>query len=159
LGFDVLRTAPDQSPHGVIATVICSLGNEEEKAVRAALDADVGLIAVVASRRRGTAMIESMGLGEAEQARIRTPAGLDIGARTPPEIALSILGQIVQAVRVEGLVAPEREIVGLPQQAIDPVCGMTVVVVADTPHFRLGDTDYWFCNPGCRDHYAAQAAV
>lgn len=159
LGFDVLRTAPDQSPHGAIATVVCSLGQEEEKAVRVALDADVGLIAVVASRVRGAAMLESMGLGEIERARIRTPAGLDIGARTPHEIALSILGQIVQAVRVEGLTAPAGTVVGLPEQAIDPVCGMTVVVVADTPHFVLDGIDHWFCSPGCRDRFAEQAAI
>jgi xanthine dehydrogenase accessory factor len=127
--------------------------------VRAALDADVGLIAVVASRRRGAAMIESMGLGELELARIRTPAGLDIGARTPPEIALSILGQIVQAIRTEGLTAAVGELPGLPQQVIDPICGMTVVVMANTPHFVLDGVDHWFCNPGCRDRFAAKAAV
>ena len=42
---------------------------------------------------------------------------------------------------------------------IDPVCGMTVIVRSDTPHLVLDDVDHWFCNPGCRDRYAEQAAV
>jgi xanthine dehydrogenase accessory factor len=159
LGFEVLRTAPDGSPQGATATVVCSLGQDEEQSIRAALDAGVGLIAVVASHRRGAAMLESMGLSETERVRIRTPAGIDIGARTPAEIALSILGQIVRAIRVEGLTAQAADLAALPQQAIDPVCGMTVTVVSTTPHLRVDDVDHWFCNAGCRDRFAEQAAV
>jgi xanthine dehydrogenase accessory factor len=159
LGFAVSRTAPDASQHGAIATVVCSLGHDEELAIRGALDAKVGLIAVVASHRRGTALLEAMGLTEAECARVRTPAGIEIGAHTPAEIALSILAQVVHAIRVDGLKAHSEGVPTPPQQAIDPVCGMTVIVRPDTPHLRLDDVDHWFCNPGCRDRYAEQAAV
>jgi xanthine dehydrogenase accessory factor len=159
LGFEVLRSLPNQPPLGAIATVICSLGADEEASIRTALDAEVGLIAVVASHRRGTTMIESLGLTDSERARIRTPAGLEIGAHTAAEIALSILGQIVAAIRLEGLTAHPTDVAVLPQQAIDPVCGMTVAVIANTPHLRVKNVDHWFCNPGCRDRYAEQVAV
>lgn len=159
LGFEVSRTPPDGSHDGALATVVCSLGHDEELAIRAALDAKVGLIAVVASHRRGSALLDAMGLSEADRARIRTPAGIEIGAHTPAEIALSILAQIVQAVRVDGLTAHSEGLPAPPQQAIDPVCGMTVIVRADTPHLRLDDVDHWFCNPGCRARFAEQAAV
>ena len=158
LGFMVARPGPDESPQGAIASVICSLGHDEEKAIRAALDAQIGLIAVVASHRRGDALLEAMGLGPAERSRIKTPAGIDIGAHTPAEIALSILAQIVQAMRVDGLKAQGPEMPALTKQAIDPICGMTVVVRQDTPHLRVGAVDYWFCNPGCRERYAEQTA-
>lgn len=158
LGFMVARTDPDQSPQGAVATVICSLGHDEEKAVRAALDAQVGLIAIVASRRRGDALLEAMGLADDERARIKTPAGIDIGAHTPSEIALSILAQVIQAIRVDGLTAHTPEMPALNKQAIDPMCGMTVVVRSDTPHLQVEGVDYWFCNPGCRDRYAEQSA-
>jgi xanthine dehydrogenase accessory factor len=159
LGFAVLRSEPDQSPQGAIATVICSLGDGEEKAIQVALDAGVGLIAVVASQKRGGAMVDSLGLSETDRARIHTPAGIDIGAYTPAEIALSILAQIVRAIRVDGLTAQSTEVPSLPQQALDPICGMTVVVMPDTPHLVIDGVDHWFCNPSCRDTYAERAAV
>jgi xanthine dehydrogenase accessory factor len=159
LGFTVARSAPDDPPLGAVATVICSLGHDEQNAIRSALTADVGFIAVVASHRRGGLLLDAMGLSDAERARIRTPAGISIGAHTPPEIALSILAEIVQAIRVGGLKAGNTDTPAPPRQVIDPICGMTVVVQSDTPHLRLDDVDHWFCNPGCRARFAEQAAV
>jgi xanthine dehydrogenase accessory factor len=98
-----------------------------------------------------------MGLTDDERARVRTPVGLAIGARTPEEIALSILGDIVRAIRVDGLVAPATSLASAPREVVDPVCGMTVVVLPDTPHLTVDGQDYWFCNPGCRDRFAASA--
>jgi xanthine dehydrogenase accessory factor len=43
-------------------------------------------------------------------------------------------------------------------EAVDPVCGMTVVLAPDTPHAVVGGEDFWFCRPGCRDTFVAQAA-
>jgi xanthine dehydrogenase accessory factor len=158
-GFSVLRTAPEEVPHGATATVICALGDGEEIAVRAALDADVEFISVVASQRRGKAMLDSLGLGATERERVHTPAGIQIGALTPAEIALSILAEIVRAIRVDGLAVKVIESLGPPQQAIDPICGMSVVVLPETPHLSVDGVDHWFCNPGCRDRFAEQAAV
>jgi len=97
-----------------------------------------------------------MGLTDAERARVRTPAGLEIGARTSEEIALSIMAEIVRAVRAEGAMAPTAVPFLPPVQAVDPICGMTVVVDLDTPHLVDADGDHWFCGTGCRDHYLAE---
>jgi xanthine dehydrogenase accessory factor len=158
LGYVALRTARDEPPTGAIATIVCGLGDGEEQAVRLALDAGVELIAVVASERRGKAMIDSLGLTEAERARIRTPAGIEIGAVTPAEVALSILAQIVREIRMEGLTAHGDALPAAPKQAIDPVCGMSVVVLPDTPHLLINGADHWFCSPGCREKFAEKAA-
>jgi xanthine dehydrogenase accessory factor len=79
------------------ALVVASHGRDEEQALAAALDLGVPYVGLVASRRRGAAVVESLEVAGAE--RIHTPAGLDIGARTPEEVALSILAEIVQSRR------------------------------------------------------------
>ena len=56
-------------------------------------------VGLVASRKRGTAVAASLDVSEDDRRRLHTPAGLDIGARTPEEIALAILAEIVSARR------------------------------------------------------------
>ena len=155
LGFVGRQHEPGQLPPGATAVVVGTHGHGEAESIRAALDAGVGFVGLVASPKRGREVLASIELTDDERARVRTPVGLDIGARTPEEIALSILAELVQAVRREGLRAPAGEPTDVPQQVIDPVCGMTVVVGPDTPHYRDADGDHWFCAPGCRDTYAA----
>ena len=140
---------------GATAVVVAGLGKDEEPAIRAALDQGVGFIALVASRKRGAAVLAGMGLTEQERARIHTPAGVDIGARTPQEIALSIMSEVVRAIRVDGLAPAVGVSLARPQQAIDPVCGMTVLVGPETPHARVDGLDYWFCGPGCLAGFTA----
>ncbi len=157
LGYAVDRPTVGAPVGGADAVVVASHGLDENDAIRAALDTGVGYIALVASRRRGAAVLDELGLAEGERSRVHTPAGLDIGARTPEEVALSILAQIVTEIR-----RPDRHPpipVAAPSTAIDPVCGMTVTVLPDTPHLEIDGTDVWFCNPGCRDHYASTAHV
>ncbi len=137
--------------------IVSSHGRDEIAQLRAALDAGVGFIGLVASRRRGEAVLAELGLTDAERARVHTPVGIHIGARTAEEIALSIMAEVVRAVRLEGLTAPPTAGRDAPVEVIDPICGMTVVVGPDTPTLRLDDGDHWFCSAGCRDQFAAQA--
>jgi xanthine dehydrogenase accessory factor len=113
---------------------------------------------LVASPRRGRAVLAELALDDAQRARIRTPAGLDIGARTAGEIALSILTEIVTDLRAGRLEREGSARPSAPTQVIDPVCGMTVTVMPDTPHLVVDGVDFWFCNPGCRDRYAELSA-
>jgi len=153
LGFAVAQ-APDNRPDRATAVIVASHGRDEVDHIRAALDAGIGFIGVVASRRRGNAVLADMNLTDVERGRIHTPVGIDIGARTAEEIALSIMAEVVRAIRREGLTAPVVA-ADEPVEAIDPVCGMTVTVGADTPHLRVDGEDLWFCSAGCRDRYAA----
>jgi xanthine dehydrogenase accessory factor len=66
--------------------------------LRHALAGEVGYIGMLGSRRRGDAilrMLREEGVSEESLARIRVPIGLDLGAKTAPEIALAILAEIV----------------------------------------------------------------
>jgi xanthine dehydrogenase accessory factor len=163
LGFAVDRAEGDERPDGAVAVIVATHGGAESAAIRAALDAGVEFIGLVAGRRRGTAVLDEMELADDERKRIRTHVGLDIGARTAVEIALSIMAELVQAIRRDGLVAPEVDVARLAAETprsdrvVDPVCGMTVTPGPDTPHLTVDGQDVWFCGAGCRDHYAGSA--
>ena len=103
LGHDVRQVdvgAP--LPADLAALVVASHGHDEEPLLTTALRAGVPYIGLVASRRRGAAVLSSLDI---PADRVHTPAGLDIGARTPAEIALSIYAQMVAERAVP--VAPE----------------------------------------------------
>ncbi|WP_128801027.1 MULTISPECIES: XdhC family protein [unclassified Streptomyces] len=152
LGYATARSLPGGRPaEHTAAVVVAGQGHGDAESLRAALDADIPYIALVASRRRGSALLDELGLDETEKARIHSPAGLDIGARTAPEIALSILAEVVEAVRARPHVPPPAP----PAEAVDPVCGMTVTVTPGTPHLTTEDGELWFCGTGCRDRHAA----
>jgi xanthine dehydrogenase accessory factor len=94
VGLDVRPGAGDDD----LAVVVASHGRGEEDALARALRAGVAYVGLVASRRRGAAVVDYLradGVTDDELARLRTPAGMDIGARAPEEIALSILAEIV----------------------------------------------------------------
>ncbi len=162
LGFVVDRASEGAGPAGAVAAVVSSHGGDEAGAVRAALDAGVGFVGLVCSRTRGQALLEELDLPEADLRRVHAHVGVDIGARTAPEIALSILAAIVRGIRLEGLAAapsdPAAPVAPRPRQAVDPVCGMTVTVTAETAHATVAGVEHWFCNPGCRDSFVAAHA-
>ena len=160
LGFRVdVAAAGVPDVRGSLAVLISSHGRSEPETIRAALDAGVGFIGLVASPKRGGAVLAELNLTSEEAKRVHSPVGFDIGAKTAEEIAVSILASLVQAVRQDGLKPAQTEAPKLPTSAIDPVCGMTVMVAPDTSHLNVDGTDYWFCNPGCRTRYAEEVGV
>ena len=156
-GQQVLRLEKpnDPLPPGARAVVVASHGNDEQPVLEAALQAEVPYIALVASRRRGPAVLASLEVDERMRSRVRTPAGLDIGARTPPEVALSILAEIV-AVLHEPL-SDRDDTTGPPHDVTemvrDPVCGMMVAPVDASPHAETPTGVVYFCGTGCRNAY------
>jgi xanthine dehydrogenase accessory factor len=142
-----------------LALVVAAHGRDELLALRRALDAGLPYVGLVASRVRGSAVVAELhdaGVPEDRLAQLETPAGLDIGARTPEEIALSILARIVAVRRGEQtlsvhVVAPVHEVA----TAIDPVCGMAVAATDQTPHVDHEGRRMYFCCEGCRDSWTA----
>ena len=96
-GYDVLTTPSedDTELQAATAVVVASHGNDEERVLTAALSAGVPYVALVASQKRGTAVRESLELQPKLAAQLHTPAGVDIGAQTPAEIAISILAEMI----------------------------------------------------------------
>jgi xanthine dehydrogenase accessory factor len=79
-----------------LALVVASHGRDEEPALAAALSEGVPYVGLVASERRGEKVRAALDVPDDLRERLRTPAGLPIGAHTPAEIALSVLAAIVQ---------------------------------------------------------------
>lgn len=96
-GYDVVvtPTADDGELAVATAVVVASHGNDEERVLTAALSAGVPYVALVASNKRGAAVRESLDLAPELAAQLHTPAGVDIGAETPSEIAISILAELI----------------------------------------------------------------
>jgi xanthine dehydrogenase accessory factor len=157
LGHDVTAAADPAAPIApdTTAVVVASHGRDEETVLTAALRAGVPYVGLIASRRRGTAVVA--GLDPPDATRVHTPAGLDIGARTAPEVALSVLAEILAErpppADPSGVVAPEATH-GV-REATDPVCGMRVAITDATPRAEHGGETRYFCGPGCRDAFAA----
>ncbi|WP_413755568.1 XdhC family protein [Streptomyces sp. MMBL 11-3] len=164
---------------GAGAVVIASHGRDEERVLTAAVRAGVPYVGLVASPRRGAAVLTGLGheLDGEQRARVRTPAGLWIGARTPGEIALSILAEVVGVVRAvrapqagtaEAAAEPAAETeaavteaaAAVPVTAVDPVCGMEVAVSESaTPYSDAGGAArHWFCGTACREAYEQDPA-
>ena len=155
-GFDVVRCEPgDVRPESTdAATIVATHGTDEEIALARALEAGVGYVGLVASRRRGRAVREALDVPDALRALVHTPAGLDVGARTPGELAVSILAEIVaeRTAGEAGHAAPRAE--PAPETAVDPVCGMEVVASDASIHLDAGGERFYFCCEGCRATYA-----
>ena len=156
VGFDVeLAEGEAARPRpGDAALIVASHGKAEEGALEAALRAGVPYVALVASEVRGAAVLDSLEVDDVLRSRVYTPAGLQLGARTPGEIALSILAQLVQERAVArahadtgGVPAPSTP---QPKTAVDPVCGMSVPAVESSLHLEHNGVTVYFCSPGCR---------
>jgi xanthine dehydrogenase accessory factor len=140
------------------AVVVASHGVDEEQALVDAISAGIPYVGLVASPKRGSAVVASLDVDEAARRRVRTPAGLNIGARTPEEVALSILAQIIEmrtaSTHVRSL--PIVDVTPAPlASAIDPVCQMTVAAVESSLHADVAGTRWYFCCPGCRKAFLA----
>ena len=171
LDFAVTQLAqPDLSQvrmTGQTYILVATHGQYDEDALEQALRSPARYIGMVGSRRRAEACrdyLRADGFTEEQVARLKAPAGLDIGAITPEEIAASILAELVQ-VRRRGLVAgkvllteniqgeSEKEHVSLPAlpaTAVDPVCGMMVETATARHRSNFEGREFYFCCPACK---------
>jgi xanthine dehydrogenase accessory factor len=144
-----------------LAAVVASQGHYDEETLESILRCGVPYVGLVASRTRGaavSAMLEERGVPGV--ATIRSPAGLDLGARTPHEVALSILAEIIQArpsgARVVASTPAAASPVAGPDTsatAVDPVCGMSVTIASARQKAEVDGVMYYFCCANCRTKF------
>ena len=147
------------------AVVVASQGHYDEEALEVGLRSRVPYVGLVASRKRGAtvrALLEERGVPRL--AAMRNPAGLDLGARTPQEVALSILAEIVQMLPsgtprhagADGRRRHRRIPAAAGDRAVDPVCGMQVDVATARHTAEVDGVIYYFCCANCRARFVKQ---
>ena len=97
---DALRSEPSVARRSFV--VIATQGQGDLDALKSTLVADPAFVAFVGSKRKFASLaakLAAAGIAAPAIASVKAPAGLDLGAVTPEEIALSILAQLVQARR------------------------------------------------------------
>jgi xanthine dehydrogenase accessory factor len=155
VGFDVVDVSGEGAEVDAndAAVVVAAHGRDEEAVLTAALRTGIPYVGLVASETRGAAVRHSLDLPEELRAQLHCPAGLPIGGRTPEEIALSILAQIV-AERHRAPAGTPRQ--PAPAVAIDPVCGMEVAASEASLHLDVDGERRYFCSEHCRERFAAE---
>jgi xanthine dehydrogenase accessory factor len=132
------------------------------------LRTDASYVSLVSSRRRAAVILERLeqrGVPAERRGRLKAPAGLDIGAVTPEEIAVSILAEIIQqrrsdkaarsdsdkAIAIE--TKTETAALHVRVDAKDPICGM--IVDGATARFRseLSGRAVYFCCRHCKEMF------
>ena len=144
----------DPLPPGVRAVVVASHGNDEQPVLEAALRADVHYVGLVASRRRGPVVLNSLEVDERMRSRVRTPAGIDIGARTAPEVAFDSRRDCRRAARTF-VVSRRQPRTGARQYRAGARSGVRHdgCPVEATPHVETPTGMIYFCGTGCRNAY------
>lgn len=171
-----VTSSEEPLPVGTTAVVVASHGSDEEPILSAALRAGIPYVGLVASRKRGPAVVASLDVDDDLRPSVHTPAGLDIGARSAPEVALSILAEIVATRLVatrrergtggaehgavgEAVSMPDGAPAQSPSLTRDPVCGMTVVAAESSLHVDTPAGRVYFCGTGCRSAYLDNPAA
>jgi xanthine dehydrogenase accessory factor len=138
---------------GADAVVVATMGHGDEELLAAALASGAGYVGLVASARRAGSVLadlRSRGLGDEVVLRVRAPAGLDLGPSSQEEIAVAILAELVAWRHTRRDESP------VPQEAVDPVCGMTVAVEAAAERVVHEGVTVVFCSQHCRARFEAE---
>ena len=164
------RVEPEASPYIVVATQ----GVWDEEALAAGLRRNASYVGLVASPTRANVvrqwLRDETGLAEDRLAALRAPAGIDLGAETAEEIALSILAELVQVRRGRASFVASPGPATLAGQSagatvtpllpivddivlLDPVCGMTVDRASARHLAEHEGVVYAFCSIGCRTRF------
>jgi xanthine dehydrogenase accessory factor len=158
--YDQLEAARDRvSPRSYV--VVATQGAYDEEALEAFIETSAGYIGLVASGKRAASIFQYLrdkGVRPELQQRVMCPAGLELGAVTPPEIAFSIMGEILQltrrnagkAVPATPAAIPGADVV-MDMEVVDPVCGMIVQVSGARYISEYAGKTFAFCCMGCKE--------
>lgn len=142
--------------------VVSTQGEGDEEALEKAAGTNADYVAFVASNIKAKKVLEylrEVGVSSERTSGIRAPAGLEIRATSPEEIAVSILAEIIQQRGARRKPVAEANKSALPvlnKQARDPVCGMLVEVSGAKYKSEHNGSEVYFCCAGCKQAFDRQ---
>jgi xanthine dehydrogenase accessory factor len=160
--LEAVRTRISPRSYVVIATQ----GAYDEEALAAVIDTTACYLGLVASGPRAATIFQYLcdkGVQPELLQRVKCPAGLQLGAVTPPEIGFSIMAEILQLRRSNKAIGEARAAVPAtamrPEAAVmDPVCGMTVQATGARYTSAYDGKTFLFCSLGCKEHFDHEPA-
>jgi xanthine dehydrogenase accessory factor len=156
--FDLSRVTITPRTYLVVSTQ----GEGDEEALEAAVQqASAPYLAFVASKTKASkvlAYLREKGVASEKLSRVKAPAGLDLGAASPEEIAVSILAEIVQVRRAQAVTPAVTAAKPLVKEARDPVCGMMVDPASATHKSHYDGAWFYFCCAGCKQAFEKDPA-
>ena len=138
--------------------VVSTQGEGDEEALEKALLTNALYVAFVASKTKAGKILEGLkerGLAIDRLSQVRAPAGLDIRAASPEEIAVSILAEIIEVNGTRAAASKAQSPV-LRQEAKDPICGMMVDMSRAKHKSEFRGNSFYFCCSGCKQKFDQQ---
>ncbi|MGH8907909.1 MAG: XdhC family protein [Egibacteraceae bacterium] len=142
--------------------VVATQGHHDEDALEQAMAAGPAYIGLVGSRQRGASVLGCLadrGLPKQAIERVRVPAGLDLGRVSHREIAVAILAELVRLRAAGELAGGVSAKIAEPEEAVDPVCGMTVEIISARHRVDHEGATRYFCCPACRKAFEKDPAA
>ena len=140
--------------------VVSTQGEGDEDALAQALNTNAAYIGFVASKTKAQKVFDYLkqkGIAAETLNRVRSPAGLNLGSRSPQEIAVSILAEIIQfrAAQFQPAASPLMP-EARPEAATDPICGMAVDPTKARHKSEHLGLVFYFCCAGCKEAFDQQ---
>ena len=164
--------------------VVCTQGEQDEQALEQALRVKSAYVGFVASKKKKAALFDYLkqsGVDPQKLAAVHSPAGLNIHAKRPEEVAISILAEIIQVQHslpfIEGFIADNRaggggehekgqqdtgngqvsgQARGMAKYYINPVCGVPVDISNPKYTLQYKNEQVYFCCDGCKEKFEAE---
>lgn len=145
--------------------VVITQGEGDEKALMEALKKEYAYLGFVASRKKMASIkeyLETNGIEKKKTDSIISPAGIDINAKKPEEVAISIMAQIIQIQNSKSAPVIFQQFESIkedggksPEYYINPVCGVPIDMNNPKHIIEYKGEKVYFCCDGCKVKFEA----
>jgi len=135
--------------------VVCTQGEGDTEALEKAISLKTPYLSFVSSRKKASKIFHELlekGIPHSSFKHLQTPAGLDIGAKLPEEVAISILAQIIQTFRNA---EKSTEDISINNEAyyMNPVCNLPIHKSSAKYVIEHNEKSVYFCCDGCKNKF------